>query len=372
MADSKIQVIKLKVRRGTDAQRLTIKLDQGELGFTTDTKRFFVGDGVTMGGINVGTKVFPTISNTYTDLTGVNAQVGDIASVDGVAYQLIGTDYKNINNWLRFSPDVDDTYIEYSNNTTGFLTIRPQSIDAAVLEVTSLSSNSINFNSGKVNVNFNTTLFNDTSGSLSVSDGGLSARHISTQTIGAGLSGGAGVPIFVDIDNDTIQLIGNKLTVANSPVTALRLEDLGLGFDTSLWSTDRTLRTVIASVCATTFTIGASGTLSLQSPPLTTIDAVEMPYVTVDRGYIAGISSAIYDILSANDAVNLAYNGAPNQLTKLYVPSSGQTAISALSSSGTIVLSSAGFIVFEGGRPTRNNASHTPDRFAIPVFTLPN
>jgi len=45
-----VSVVKLKVRRGTDAQRKLVVLDVGELGYTTDSKRIFVGDGTTTGG----------------------------------------------------------------------------------------------------------------------------------------------------------------------------------------------------------------------------------------------------------------------------------------------------------------------------------
>ena len=43
-------LLKLLVRRGTDAERQLITLDVGELGYTTDGKRLFVGDGSTVGG----------------------------------------------------------------------------------------------------------------------------------------------------------------------------------------------------------------------------------------------------------------------------------------------------------------------------------
>lgn len=44
----------LKLRRGTDSERLTITPEQGEVIYVTDTKRVFVGDGTTVGGIAVG------------------------------------------------------------------------------------------------------------------------------------------------------------------------------------------------------------------------------------------------------------------------------------------------------------------------------
>lgn len=369
MADSKIQVIKLKVRRGTNAQRLTVKLDQGELGYTTDTQRLFVGDGTTLGGINVGNKIFTNITS-YNNLTATNAQVGDIVFVNGVIYQLIAANYTNIANWIQFSPSLDSSYLEYSNNTTGVVTIKSRSIDGSRLDTVSLSSNTVTFDNDTIKVNFNTTLFNETSGFLSISDNSISARHISKNTLGIGLSGGNGNPIFVNIDDNTLKIVNNKLVVASTPLTALRVEDLGLGFDKSLWDTDRTLRTIVASVCSDNFVIGDQGVLALLSPPLTTTAVVEMPFITVERGYIAGISSSIYDILSADDSNPTTYNGSPNQVTGGYIPVNTQTTVTAISSSGPVSLMSAGFIVFQGGRPTRNNSTHIPDRFAIPVFTI--
>jgi len=44
----------LRLRRGTDAERLTITPEAGEPLYTTDTKQLYVGDGTTSGGILVG------------------------------------------------------------------------------------------------------------------------------------------------------------------------------------------------------------------------------------------------------------------------------------------------------------------------------
>ena len=43
----------LRIRRGTDAQRQTLTFDQGEVVYTTDTKKVYIGDGVTAGGVNI-------------------------------------------------------------------------------------------------------------------------------------------------------------------------------------------------------------------------------------------------------------------------------------------------------------------------------
>ena len=79
MAD-KIEILentitKLLIRRGTNNDRLTVTLDSGEPGFTTDTKRLFIGDGSTPGGILAGNKYFGTVA-TPTNIT--TALTGDI------------------------------------------------------------------------------------------------------------------------------------------------------------------------------------------------------------------------------------------------------------------------------------------------------
>jgi hypothetical protein len=47
-------LIKLVSRSGTESERQSIVLDVGEFGYTTDSKRLYIGDGVTSGGTIVG------------------------------------------------------------------------------------------------------------------------------------------------------------------------------------------------------------------------------------------------------------------------------------------------------------------------------
>jgi hypothetical protein len=60
---SNVSIVKIKVRRGTDAERRQVTLDQGELGFTTDYQRFFIGDGATVGGISPAIKFYVVNQN---------------------------------------------------------------------------------------------------------------------------------------------------------------------------------------------------------------------------------------------------------------------------------------------------------------------
>jgi hypothetical protein len=77
-----ISVVKLKVRRGTDTERQLIILDQGEIGYTTDSKRLFVGDAFTIGGYPVGIKYYTTTTTLTAAVIGDNnvstIQTGDM------------------------------------------------------------------------------------------------------------------------------------------------------------------------------------------------------------------------------------------------------------------------------------------------------
>jgi hypothetical protein len=367
-----IKVIKLKVRRGSDIERKQIKLDQGELGFTTDTQRLFVGNGVDLGGVVVGNKIFTPVNATFNTLSTINAQVGDIVPLSGVSYQLTNTDYTKLSSWTIFSPSLNTTYLKYSDNQTGNLTIVDSSLDASVLNTQSLSSSTINFNSNKLNVNYDTRVFSAIS-TFSILSGGLSSVHISTETVGRGLSGGNGTPIFVDVDGTTIGYVGgsNKLSLISSPVTALRTENLGAGFNITYSTSGVRVNANIANIDTASFLLCAGNTLALKAPALTATQSFELPAVNVVNGYIAGVTSSIYDILSCN-VESSPYNGAPDQVTKDFIPSWGHTVVPVLSNGNiSMSLSSAGFIVFRGQETVRNGQRVT-DSFAIPVFTLPS
>ena len=102
---SSISVVKLKVRRGKDGDRQQVILDQGELGFTTDSHRLFVGDGLTYGGLNASINFYQTTS--FGALT--YAQIGDIVfrTDTNTLYALTGRttgnlpDYSNPSAYLR-------------------------------------------------------------------------------------------------------------------------------------------------------------------------------------------------------------------------------------------------------------------------------
>ena len=64
-------IIKLVVRQGSDSDRKQILLDSGEPGYTTDTKRLFIGDGVLSGGVVAGNKYLGKASDITTLAPGL-------------------------------------------------------------------------------------------------------------------------------------------------------------------------------------------------------------------------------------------------------------------------------------------------------------
>lgn len=84
-------IVKFLVRRGSDEDRLSIKLAEGELGYTTNAPRLFVGDGVTTGGNPVASKLH-IVSNFNQPYTNYVVP-GDIVynTSDNHLYALTGT-----------------------------------------------------------------------------------------------------------------------------------------------------------------------------------------------------------------------------------------------------------------------------------------
>jgi hypothetical protein len=99
-------IVKLIVRSGTNSDRVGIILSQGELGYATDTRRLFVGDGLTAGGRAVGTTNYgfvPPNTLTQNASSTVGVQVGDIISDGTTIYT-----YSSATGWVAasFNPSV--------------------------------------------------------------------------------------------------------------------------------------------------------------------------------------------------------------------------------------------------------------------------
>jgi hypothetical protein len=123
-------LLKLVVRSGTDSDRRSIVLDPGELGYTTDTKRLYAGDGTTAGGVLVG-NVFNGSRTPVTTSPGTPA-IGDLAfdTSSKVLYKYNGGNPATIGSWEVIG---------------GVYTARNRTIDISTtsISVCSLSANNI-------------------------------------------------------------------------------------------------------------------------------------------------------------------------------------------------------------------------------------
>ena len=101
---------KIYIRRGTDAERQSTILDEGEPGYTTDTKKFWIGDGVTSGGISVG--------GSGIGIDSLNALVGDVTIVggQGIAVTVSGQS-------LVVDEEAGGLDVDSINELTGVITI---------------------------------------------------------------------------------------------------------------------------------------------------------------------------------------------------------------------------------------------------------
>ena len=66
------------MRKGTNSERLSCILSEGELGYTTDTQRVYIGDGQTYGGNIVGNNFITLSSTTLTSSMLSNAEDYDL------------------------------------------------------------------------------------------------------------------------------------------------------------------------------------------------------------------------------------------------------------------------------------------------------
>jgi hypothetical protein len=120
-------------RQGSDANRKNVILKSGEPGYTTDTKRLWVGDGTTTGGVLVG-NVFKGSSADITTLAP--CEIGDTAydSDNRKLYRLQNNEGSNLSDWEM----VGGVYV------TGDNTINLSNNNELSVNVTALSSFTIN------------------------------------------------------------------------------------------------------------------------------------------------------------------------------------------------------------------------------------
>ena len=148
----------LRIRRGTDAERLSIVPLEGELIYTIDTKKVFVGDGTTSGGVNIGVDISGAIDNDLI-LNGYSITGSGNINIDGT-----------ISSTLGFTGDVNGSV--FANDSTILVdgvsgVLRGQLIGNVLGNVTGNVSGNLTGNvNGNLTGNVNGNVIGDVIGSV--------------------------------------------------------------------------------------------------------------------------------------------------------------------------------------------------------------
>lgn len=101
------QITKILIRKGTESEKNAIVLSEAELGFTTDQKRLWLGDGVTIGGVNAANKYLGSFSSPS---AVTNQVIGDII------YNQNNTQFQILTGTNSDGNIGDEQYVNISSN----------------------------------------------------------------------------------------------------------------------------------------------------------------------------------------------------------------------------------------------------------------
>jgi hypothetical protein len=352
---SQILISKIKIRRGTNAQRLLVRLDQGEIAFTTDTQRLYVGNGVTLGGIPTTNKINTPLS-IVNNLSSTFAEVGDIVPVNNIWYQLTATPHTNINNWGRIATRVA-TDIVYDQNSS--LTIGMSSVSASKINPNTVS-NGLVIRNNQLQVNYNTNYFGLSSRLFTPNANSLTEREILSSSFGDGLSGGNSNKITLRVNPNQFLFNTGVLNLNYGAINRIYLPQISTGSLILLSNPN------IGDISS------ASGIFyQLTATPHTNINnCAEIRDRRAIQGSIFSSLTGLSAVGFGANSLSAIFGGTPAHTLSGAIPNLRITQFEAVSSNGIsttrIRLSSAGFLTFEGNTTTKTG--ERVGRFAIPIF----
>ena len=301
-----ISIVKLKVRRGSDAQRKTIVLDQGEIGYTLDTRRLFVGDGSTFGGQSVSNKnvgPFNSDSSLGPD-SSPGLQVGDIGYADSRLYMLTSTNYNDSLSGYAYIGNVpDETLIKFDSNNK--LTLNTGQYDSTFFKPEFFGEGLLSANGGVVKVNLNSEYLEISGSKVTPIAASITEREIATTALSSGIIGGNNTPIKLSIDTEQFEFdVDNRLSFKGVGTVEIPAEswagtagsnlvDSGLEID----PISRRLKSIIRSVDVSNFTL-TDGQLNSSGQTMSDEEAIELPRITTTNGLVKTIATSIFDVVT--------------------------------------------------------------------------
>jgi len=238
-----MSITRILLRKGLDSARPI--LSEGEPGYATDSKRLYIGDGSTQGGVAVGTKFLGRVS--FTSTGGVNyptpvyPSYGDLIyeTSTNLIYALTGTSWGEAGNWQAMGTNFNPDGITLTKTGT----------------------------------------------TVSVRTGGLSALHFSADSIGTGLTrtGTSNQVLRIAQPTSELTFTGNQLSIANAGVTNAKLANVSTN----------TVKGRIASgtgvpsdISLDTFSTVLSTFLAVAMPPVPTGTILDYAGSSIPSGYL--------------------------------------------------------------------------------------
>ena len=220
----------LQVRRGTDAERLALSGASaplaGELLYTTDTKKLYVGDGSTAGGVAVDTTLAAQYLNLTTNITPNASNTYDIGSTS--------------NAWRT----------GYFNGIVASGEIEAASFNGNI--VSDSSTVIVNANAGTVAANVTGTLTGDTKASDNTTIIDHTAKTITGTSIGThkGTVNADDNSLRIDgasdrITNSVLDFDGNVITLATGNGIQIGTNNSAQGVGFEIYNTDHTARNAL-------------------------------------------------------------------------------------------------------------------------------
>ena len=332
-----IKIIKLKIRRGTDVQRKSVVLEQGELGYTIDYKRVFVGDGSTLGGNAIGSKAHqPTEANLSTITSAVN---GDIVLRGSLLYQLTGSSNTAASDWVYIGTQADNSTINFNGSKLAIkdngITGNKFNTAAAYLSGGILVHPTLGLSA---NVD-NSTITVTATGKLSVNQ--IDQRHVAASTFSQGIQSDADGKYELAVDPDQFRFNSNILVLSGIPSYTLS-SIAGTGLEV----VSNKLSTKIKGISDSNFQLnGGNQTLELK-PILQSSGTAKFSNIVYNTfGQITGATPTI--VLGVSSGVTAAYNGHIDQT--IFTNQTLVTTVSTNPSGSTVtgILTSAGFILID-------------------------
>jgi microcystin-dependent protein len=323
-------ITKILFRRGLDSSRKLVTLQQGEPGYSLDTKRLFVGDGITPGGTPAGIVNYGTIaalsgsyiySSVQTNLTPTAFITLSTANVGDIVYDQTTTSVYSVSSITN-------------NGVTNFVVL----------------SNLVHFYS---TTNYNTNQFYYNGSQLTIQNGqngqgygvGINELNSSVTAGSPTLSGGSGGVLGVKVGG-----IGNAFITPGSNNSVKITNSTGSVADVIINQNQFLGQTNASGSTLGAVNIKATGgiTLNATTDTLTFNTPVGIPQ---SGGFLTGVLSAlnvysgkfITDVapVGSNDVVNLNYinsnfNCITPALLSKYLPLTGGTMSGSLSTTSYV------------------------------------